>query len=124
VADALADSYGPVPALLDDAELIVSELITNAVQAGSSAIALGLDAHVGRAVISVTDDVAQLPRPRESAVGDVGGRGLAIVAELAQRWGTDPAGAGKTVWADLRVPRDARVAFRCDDGATARPVRR
>jgi anti-sigma regulatory factor (Ser/Thr protein kinase) len=125
LARQLIAGYTEPDGVLDDAELIVSELVTNAVQAGATQLGLDIELHRDTVTIRVSDDVADLPRPRHSAVGDVGGRGLAIVAELARTWGTatiepdsagrtDPVARGKTVWAELTVPGAVAAAFRCE----------
>ena len=88
----------------DIAELLSSELVTNAVVHAQSSVELEAaydDCSVLR--IDVYDrscePVDESPRP--SSEGDEGGRGLAIVALLAWRWGVDPSSQGKRVWFSL-----------------------
>jgi hypothetical protein len=105
VRDALGTSFHGD--LFDDAQLLTSELVSNAVEhAGGK----GRVVDVGPALvrISVTDGDARLPVMREGAPGDVGGRGLRIVHRLATRWGVDERrdATGKTVWFELSVPSD------------------
>jgi signal transduction histidine kinase len=114
-ARTLADCYGDSGDLLEDAELVVSELITNAVRAGSETIRIHIDAHTTRAVIGVRDDAPGQPQVRQSRVDEAGGRGLAIVAGLARGWGIEPHQIGKTVWASLAVPAVATSGFDCRD---------
>ncbi|MEU6488093.1 ATP-binding protein [Streptomyces sp. NPDC046887] len=97
---------GPVH---DDALLVVSELVTNAVTA-TSALAepeglslvtvrlLGLRASV---VIEVWDLSTARPAAKEPDEESEGGRGLLLVGGLASRWGSYGAGGGKAVWAEL-----------------------
>ena len=109
-AEALDGLLGrTVPAgLLDDVQLVVSELVTNAVRAGSPAVRLAISlAEEGRLTIRVTDAADGWPRPRDAATEDPGGRGLALVSAIAASWGADTDGTGtttKTVWAELAVP--------------------
>lgn len=88
--------------LVDDAELLVSELVTNAVLHGLPTITLMLNLDPPGIGVGVHDASDQLPtRPGAvPGVDDVGGRGLLIVAALASAWGVEKAedGPGKTVW--------------------------
>ena len=52
-----------------------------------------------------SDPAPGLPDPRMSDTGAVGGRGLAIVDELAARWGCDVDELGTTVWFELPAPQ-------------------
>lgn len=95
------------PAVLDDARLLVSELVGNAVRYGREEITLRLRSHppgIGVAVTDHGEDMPMLPdgRPDPTAPS---GRGLLIVAALASRWGIEKidSGHGKTVWFDLRI---------------------
>lgn len=89
----------------DEAELVVSELVTNALLHTGSPAALTLRHEVADRVlcVGVEDSSTQHPQPRESGEDATGGRGMHIVAMVAQRWWVAPRGEGKTVWADLRV---------------------
>ena len=87
--------------MADDAALVVSELVTNAVQAGCTAAVLSLAVEGDRVRITVTDDTGGQPRVAHSGPSDVRGRGLAIVAALADSWGFGPRDVGKEVWAEL-----------------------
>lgn len=88
--------------LVDDVELVISELVTNAILYGEPPITMALTV-TGRCVGGeISDRGPARPRvPRQRASDDDDhGRGLPIVAALATRWGVDPAlgGAGKVVW--------------------------
>jgi hypothetical protein len=87
--------------LVDDAVLVVSELVTNAVVHARSDVVVTLSL-AGEAVrLSVEDGSRMPPAPRPSPALDESGRGLALVAAAASRWGTDVGGDGKVVWVEL-----------------------
>jgi anti-sigma regulatory factor (Ser/Thr protein kinase) len=91
--------------LLEDAELLLSELITNAARhaGGRSTILLRIGLLSPGLRLEISDGSATLPRPRSAAAGDDTGRGLAVVEALADDWGVVPVpGDGKTVWCELR----------------------
>src|SRR5690606_36007816 len=85
------------------AELLVSELVTNALRHGRPPMALRLRTHNGQSLrIEVLDGAADgEPVPTEAPPDAVTGRGLGIVAALARRWGTESVPGGKLVWAEL-----------------------
>src|SRR5215469_3125333 len=87
------------------AELLVSELVTNAVRYAQGKIGLRLILERGL-VCEVLDDSAALPRLRHPDESDERGRSLQVVSQLAQRWGARRAAAGKVVWCELPVPSD------------------
>jgi len=87
--------------VIDDAALIVSELATNAVLHGRSAFTVLLSSEAGTLCISVRDDSASVPSVKNPTATTISGRGLRLVAAVAQRWGTERDGDGKLVWAEL-----------------------
>ncbi|MCO6005618.1 SpoIIE family protein phosphatase [Actinoallomurus purpureus] len=90
-------------------ELVVSELVTNALRYASGDIELRLLRDT-TLVCEVRDDSDALPRARQAADDDEGGRGLQVVHRLAKRWGARPVGDGKVVWCELELPgRDDAV---------------
>jgi serine phosphatase RsbU (regulator of sigma subunit)/anti-sigma regulatory factor (Ser/Thr protein kinase) len=91
------------------AELLVSELVTNALAhaAGDVSLRLTLD-HV--LVCEVFDDAATMPKLRIADDSDENGRGLRVVSQLAQRWGTRRTPDGKAVWFELALPEDRAAA--------------
>ncbi|MDL4815594.1 ATP-binding protein [Actinomadura opuntiae] len=99
-------------ALRDDAEVLVSELVTGAVrQAGGPDALLGLRLlRAGaRLRIEVHDRGAALPHPAPVDLMEQTGRAWFLVAALAERHGTDLAASGKTVWCELPGwPHDER----------------
>ncbi|QJT06103.1 SpoIIE family protein phosphatase [Streptomyces asoensis] len=82
------------------AELVVSELVTNAIRYGRPPIRLRL-IHDRALLCEVSDGSSTTPHLRRARVFDEGGRGLLLVAQLAEHWGTRHARRGKTVWAEL-----------------------
>ncbi|WP_329425550.1 SpoIIE family protein phosphatase [Streptomyces sp. NBC_01268] len=88
------------------AELVVSELVTNAVRYGTAPIALRLIRGEATLVCEVDDAALTAPHLRHAKAVDEGGRGLHITAALAAGWGVRYREDGKTVWAelDLRPP--------------------
>ncbi len=87
------------------AELLVSELVTNAVACATSEISLRLILD-SALVCEVYDDAAAMPRLRNADDDAESGRGLHVVSQLAQRWGTRRTPAGKAVWFELPLPED------------------
>ncbi len=85
------------------AELMVSELVTNAVRYAQGKVGLRLILE-GGLVCEVLDDSAALPRLRHPDDSDERGRGLQVVSQLAQRWGARRAASGKVVWCELPLP--------------------
>jgi anti-sigma regulatory factor (Ser/Thr protein kinase) len=89
--------------LIPATELVVSELVTNAVRYAQSKISLRLVLE-GALFCEILDDSAALPRLRQAADDDERGRGLQVVSQIAQRWGTRRTGTGKVVWCELPIP--------------------
>ncbi|MFD9816960.1 ATP-binding protein [Streptomyces sp. NPDC059080] len=92
------------------AELLVSELVTNAVKARAPAMSVvGVRCGVaggGRLRLEVQDGSEERPVIKELAEEDAEcGRGLMLVDALADGWGVDRHVIGKTVWAEMAVPR-------------------
>lgn len=88
----------------DDAELLVSELVGNAVQhAGAQVFGLRLLRRRGWVRIEVRDPSRSLPCLLPVGDLDVTGRGLFLVNRCAQRWGVDLHPGGKTTWCEMRV---------------------
>jgi anti-sigma regulatory factor (Ser/Thr protein kinase) len=105
--------------LANTIELVVSELVTNAVQVsmdhdgrprftsehGLACIHLRLSTDGVTALVEVWDENFKLPAPTRATLDDESGRGLMLVDALAIRWGWDrpPSGRGKVVWALLET---------------------
>lgn len=86
--------------LTDSLELLVSEVVTNAVRYASRPVTLRL-LRTDVLRCEVGDDVPQLPRLRQARATDEGGRGLYLVNKLARRWGATRLSNGKVVWFEL-----------------------
>lgn len=83
-------------------ELVVSELVTNAIRYAGGPIALRLIRSGTSLICEVSDSSNTQPRFRRARATDEGGRGLFLVAQLSNRWGSRFEGsAGKTIWAEL-----------------------
>jgi two-component sensor histidine kinase len=89
--------------LIPTAELLASELVTNAVRYSQGSIALRLVREEGL-VCEVHDDSAALPRLRHASDDDERGRGLLVVSQLSVRWGARRTLSGKAVWCELALP--------------------
>jgi Histidine kinase-like ATPase domain len=99
-----------LPGLLYPAQLVVSELVTNAIQHAGTEILVTVSRRGTGLYLAVRDESPTLPRLREPAAARSGGserdvgRGLRIVRGTARAWGALPThdGVGKIVWASLR----------------------
>lgn len=86
---------------IPDAELLVSELVTNAVLHARSATQVTIERSGSTVRVSVHDASTARPRLRDSGPEAVTGRGLLLVDRIANRWGVDPEDAGKWVWFEV-----------------------
>ncbi|MFG2497744.1 SpoIIE family protein phosphatase [Streptomyces sp. NPDC048441] len=93
-------------ALSETAELLVSELVTNAVRhSNGRRVELRLVRSGATLMCEVEDDDHTLPTLLSAGPGDEFGRGLRVVSVLAKEWGTSRTNSGKTVWFELSPPR-------------------
>jgi serine phosphatase RsbU (regulator of sigma subunit)/anti-sigma regulatory factor (Ser/Thr protein kinase) len=83
-------------------ELVVSELVTNAIRYGTPPIRLRL-IHDRALTCEVTDASSTSPHLRHAATNDEGGRGLFLISQLADAWGTRYTPHGKTIWTEQRL---------------------
>jgi anti-sigma regulatory factor (Ser/Thr protein kinase) len=97
-----------LPTLACNAELMVSELVTNAVRhSHSRPVELRL-VRGDTLLCEVDDDDHTLPTLLSAGPVDDAGRGLRVVSTLAREWGASRTNAGKTVWFELTLPRAPR----------------
>jgi anti-sigma regulatory factor (Ser/Thr protein kinase) len=109
-ARAVALEWG-LPALADNIELIVSELVTNATRAAglsrgdgltTAVVRLWLFSDLRHVLIRVWDGNTQMPVRRDAAPDEESGRGLMLVEHLCSEWGAYQESGGKVVWVLLR----------------------
>ena len=97
-------------------ELLVSELVTNAIRHAQSPIQLRMILD-GGLCCEVSDGSSSAPHLRRADRYDEGGRGLLLVAQLTEAWGSRHTRTGKTIWAQQPLPRQGK-----DRRRPARPV--
>lgn len=92
----------------DLALLLTSELVTNAILHARTRVQLGVLLDDDKALVCVADRLAEphALAPLAHTDDGFGGRGLALVADLAEEWGTTGYTGGKTVWFFLRTAAD------------------
>ena len=93
------------PPVLDDALLLTSELVTNAVRHGTGEIHCCLWTGPKVLRVEVSEAGSSFPMPVEAGPDALSGRGLHIVSTIAARWGaaSDPSNHGKTVWFEIET---------------------
>ncbi|WP_371583269.1 SpoIIE family protein phosphatase [Streptomyces sp. NBC_01314] len=84
-------------------ELVVSELVTNAIRYGKSPVRLRMILE-STVTCEVSDASGTTPHLRRARAFDEGGRGLLLVAQLTERWGTRHHREGKVIWAEQLIP--------------------
>lgn len=89
--------------LCDEATLLASELVTNAVLHGRSELRIEVECRAGVVRVTVHDENSRRPVLVQDDPDALDGRGLAIVVALAARWGVEDERAGKAVWFELAV---------------------
>lgn len=87
------------------AELVVSELVTNAIRYGGPPIQLRLIRNTVL-ICEVSDGSSTAPHMRRARIFDEGGRGLLLVAQFAERWGTRHLAGGKSIWAEIGIQNE------------------
>ncbi|MDF3299184.1 SpoIIE family protein phosphatase [Streptomyces tropicalis] len=101
-ASAKLDEWG-LSELAFTMELVLSELVTNAIRYGMEPIHVRL-IHDRALICEVSDGSSTSPHLRYAATTDEGGRGLFLVSRTAERWGTRYIPQGKVIWAELALP--------------------
>jgi hypothetical protein len=90
----------------DDACLIVSELVENAILHGRSVARVRLEVRRGQLTVAVRDTSHVLPSRLDPGAAQTGGWGVFLVDALSKAWGAAPTWDGKVVWAALAITRD------------------
>lgn len=96
---------GATDSVADVVALLVSEMVTNAVLHARTDIRVSIERHADTVHVEVADDCVSGPTLRHFTHQAATGRGLQLVAELADRWGSEPRSGGKVVWFELVVPQ-------------------
>ena len=108
----LLDGWGIADQVIDEASLMATELMANAVEHGSGVVHLEIAVDDdGLLRVGVHDDAVELPVMNDVTESGLGGRGIWLVQSIARDWGSDSSGEepGKTVWFELtalRTPSD------------------
>ncbi len=105
-ASAKLDEWG-LGELAFSMELVLSELVTNALRYGSEPIHVRL-IHDRTLICEVSDGSSTSPHLRYAATTEEGGRGLFLVSQMTERWGTRYTPQGKVIWAELALPEDSQ----------------
>ncbi|MFI6686631.1 ATP-binding protein [Streptomyces sp. NPDC050485] len=123
-------TYWGLRELNDAISVVVDELLTNALAHGdtdsdaSDSVEFTIVFTPHRRVrIEVTDGSSVLPHPQQADPADEHGRGMLLLAALADRWGTELHGRGKTVWCefDIKANDEARVDSSATPACPGRP---
>lgn len=88
--------------IADTVVLLTSELVTNALVHGRSAVQLSMTVTDGLLLVEVADDNSRYPHPVDPDNEALDGRGLLLVNKLAHRWGVRTEPIGKTVWFEIQ----------------------
>ena len=105
-----------LPELVDDAVLLTSELVTNAVRHARTSVAVTVAVAEGLAEVGVTDRSPRLVVAGSSPWDQEGGRGLRLTELVAKEWGVTPLPDAKQVWFRLEVRGDWPPSGGCPCG--------
>ncbi len=112
LAHDLADYDLPTDAV-DDAVLVASELVGNAVRhtdaTESATLDVSWDVDASGVRVSVGDPSYEQPQVRNTGADEPSGRGMKIVDAMSDKWGVERGDRGKTVWAHVPLQRPASV---------------
>lgn len=100
----MATAWDLDPQLVDDLELVTSELVTNAFEHAEGPVRIVLTEEPGEIRVAVTDCTTEAPVMQSATAGMESGRGLMIINSLCGAWGTESTDEGKTVWATVVRP--------------------
>jgi anti-sigma regulatory factor (Ser/Thr protein kinase) len=87
--------------LLDTAQLLLTELLSNALRHSETPILVAAALVDGRLRVDVTDSGHRMPKLRRAGPGETAGRGLQLVDSLSSSWGVTPLEHGKRVWFEV-----------------------
>lgn len=100
------------------AELLVTELVTNAVLHARTPVQVSVEPRGPMVRVGVADNSPRPPRRRKHSVDSGTGRGLVLVERMSDSWGVEQRGGGKVVWFELcREPVEATVDLDAWDDA-------
>ena len=102
-------------ALVDAAQLLTSELVTNAVLHARTPVIVSVTRKGGSVRINVSDGSPIEPSVRTYSKNATTGRGLQLLTSLADNWGSEATKTGKTVWFTLSTGRDHWAGYRGGD---------
>lgn len=100
------------------AELLVTELVTNAVLHARTTVEVTVEPRGPMVRVGVADSSPRPPRRRKHSVDSGTGRGLVLVERMSDSWGVEPRSGGKVVWFELcREPAETTVDLDAWDDA-------
>src|SRR5579884_3253864 len=105
----------------DDACLVVSELVTNAVLHANTRVLVCLVDGQGVIRVEVSDESSALPNFRRYTDTALTGRGLHLVEAMSLRWGVEPGSGGKLIWAELGLGADHQGSTGSTGSSPGRP---
>jgi anti-sigma regulatory factor (Ser/Thr protein kinase) len=100
----LLNGWGVEDEVIDDASLLTTELVANAVRHGAGNVKLRVEVEDGVVQVRVHDQGTDVPTVRHADSSSMDGRGLWIVECVADEWGSDREESGKSVWFRLSGP--------------------
>jgi len=101
--------------VVHDVLLVITELVENVVQHTDGGGELHMISADGAVRVEVHDHSRAFPQLQRPDPRRAGGRGLLLVAAIAQRWGSRPTPTGKVVWAHLTMPAERRTRIVSDN---------